>query len=131
MTKRVHVVAGIIVREGEVLLAKRPQQKHQGGLWEFPGGKVEQDELPINALKRELAEEVNLKIADASIYLQLNHDYSDKLVQLDFYWIDRFRGEAQGLEGQELRWVALNQIDQFKFPAANVAVVESLLQVEV
>lgn len=130
MSKRVHVVAGIIYRDGQILLAKRPQDKHQGGLWEFPGGKVEPLETPASALKRELKEEVNLTVVSAKPYAQISHDYSDKLVQLDFYWLEDFTGEPTGLEGQELRWVPVSELSTYAFPEANTPIVKQLMSAQ-
>lgn len=126
--KRVHVVAGIIVDPaGRILIAKRPDHLHQGGLWEFPGGKCEPVEEPRRALVRELQEELGIAVTGCRPYWQESHDYPDKHVLLDFWWVDGFRGEPAGMEGQQVRWVARAELGQFDFPAGNRAVVARLL----
>ena len=84
--KRLHVAAGVIRgADGHVLIAKRPLDKHQGGLWEFPGGKVEEGETAEAALARELAEELGIAVIAARPLIQVRHDYPDKQVLLDVW----------------------------------------------
>ncbi|WP_299771768.1 8-oxo-dGTP diphosphatase MutT [uncultured Pseudoteredinibacter sp.] len=132
MKKTVHVMVGVIWGKSEraksILLAKRPDHLHQGGLWEFPGGKLEQGEEPRDALSRELKEELDIELLAASPLMDVSHDYGDKAVFLDIWQVNDFKGQEQGLEGQELRWVPLVELDQYAFPAANVAIVERLQQ---
>jgi 8-oxo-dGTP diphosphatase len=129
VSKLVHVAAGVVLNnQQQVLLALRPIDKHQGGLWEFPGGKVEAGETVQAALARELYEEINLTVLAAEPFLIQEHDYSDKHVKLDVWLVTRFIGEPQGKEGQELRWVALSALANYQFPAANQVVVDALLK---
>lgn len=132
MKKTVHVMVGVIWGKADkamsILLAKRPDHLHQGGLWEFPGGKLEQGEEPRDALSRELKEELDIELLAASPLMDVSHDYGDKAVLLDIWQVSDFTGQEQGLEGQELRWVPLAELDQYAFPAANVAIVERLQQ---
>ena len=125
---RVYVVAGIIKNSNnEVLLSKRHVKQHQGGLWEFPGGKKEDNETVKQALARELEEELGISIVDAEPFHKLEHDYSDKAVLLDFWLVQSFSGEPQGLEGQQVQWVPIEKLKHYQFPEANVPVVEALL----
>ncbi len=81
--KRVHVAAAVIRgSDGRVLIARRPEDKHQGGLWEFPGGKVEDGEPVRAALARELEEELGIRVERARPLIQVRHDYADKHVLL-------------------------------------------------
>ncbi len=126
---RVLVAAGIIVnQQGQVLIARRPDHLHQGGLWEFPGGKVEAGEPLANALRRELKEELAIEVLNADPYKTIFFDYPDKQVQLAFFWVDHFQGQACGLEGQEIQWVAVGKLVDYAFPAANQAIVDELVQ---
>lgn len=126
--KRIHVVAAIIIdAQQRVLIARRHQHLHQGGLWEFPGGKLEPGETALQALQREIREELALEVVSASLFQQITHDYPDKSVLLEFWQVTEFSGEARGIEGQPIAWVALNELRNFEFPAANVPVVEALL----
>ena len=126
MVKRIHVVAAVIRgADNRVLIAKRPAHLHMGGLWEFPGGKVEQFESSFEALERELKEEVDITVNAARPLIQIAHDYPDKHVFLDVWEVNEFAGEARGVEGQEINWVTPNELDQYAFPAANAAIVTS------
>jgi len=128
MTREVvHVVAAVIVnRDDQVLLALRPDHVHQGGLWEFPGGKVESGESPVEALARELQEELALTLVSARPLIQVLHHYSDKSILLDVWYVDGIEGDAQGCEGQLIRWVDRSQLDTYSFPAANLPILSAL-----
>lgn len=122
--KRIHVAAAVIrSADGRILIAKRPLDKHQGGLWEFPGGKVEAGETLQVALARELAEELGIRVTAAQPLIQVRHDYPDKQVLLDVWQVTAFDGEAHGAEGQPLAWVEPAQLPDYRFPAANGPIV--------
>lgn len=123
---RLHVVAAVIRDpQGRILIAQRPAHKHQGGLWEFPGGKVEAGEAPAAALARELAEELGIQVTGARPLLQVRHDYPDQAVLLDVWQVDAFTGDAHGAEGQPLAWVAPRELADYDFPAANRPIVQA------
>lgn len=127
--EQIHVAVGIILNvSGEVLIALRDRDKHQGGLWEFPGGKVEAGESVSEALRRELQEEVNLHVLKSSPLLTIEHNYGDKQVRLDVRQVDEFHGEASGMEGQPICWVELENLQDYQFPDANRAIVSFLLE---
>ena len=120
----VHVAVGVILDQNRnILLTRRAADSHQGGLWEFPGGKVEAGESLELALGRELREELGITIGRTSALLEITHDYGDKAVLLDVHMVWDFTGEAQGLEGQPLAWVAPRELAQYPLPAANVPIV--------
>ena len=126
--KRVHVAVGVILNaSNQVLLAKRPHNLHQGGKWEFPGGKVEQGESTSQALIRELKEEVNLIVSDTRPLMTISYDYPDKQVLLDIHTVTAFTGDPHGLEGQPVVWAELNTLKDFDFPAANAPIIDKLL----
>lgn len=128
MTKRIHVAVGIILNtDGQILLAKRPEHLHQGGKWEFPGGKVEQNETVTQALIRELKEEVALNVHSSEPFMALSYDYPDKQVLLDIHTVTDFTGEAQGLEGQQVVWVEKHELTHYDFPDANKPILAKLL----
>ena len=123
----VHVAVGVILDgSGRVLLSRRAADSHQGGLWEFPGGKVEPGETLVVALARELQEELGIRVRRSSPLLEVRHDYGDKQVLLDVHVVWEFAGRAQGREGQPLAWVAGDELGQYSFPAANVPIVEAV-----
>ena len=127
MESYLKVVVGIILQGDKLLIAKRPKEQHQGGLWEFPGGKVEAGESNLDALKRELKEEVNIKVKEAQLFEEIQFDYPDKSVHLLFYKVIEFTGDAKGLEGQEVRWVNLSRLNNYSFPEANNEIIKLLL----
>lgn len=122
--KRVHVAAAVIRgTDGKVLIAKRADTQHQGGLWEFPGGKVEPGETVRDALARELHEELGIVVSAARPLIQIKHDYPDKQVLLDVWEVSSFTGEPHGAEGQPLAWVTSRALADYEFPAANQPIV--------
>lgn len=125
--KRIHVAVGVILRDEEILLAVRPNDTHMGGLWEFPGGKVDTDETVQQALVRELQEELGITATSFAPLITIQHDYTDKSVYLDVWCINGFSGQARGKEGQKIRWVNKQDLADYEFPAANVAIVNKLL----
>src|SRR5262245_18716033 len=106
-----HVVAAVIQNDqGQVLIAKRPAKKHLAGYWEFPGGKVEENEPVFNALRRELDEEIEIFIIREETSCQTEYTYTDKQVLLDVWWIKEFSGNPQGNEGQTIQWVSISNL---------------------
>ena len=128
--KVVHVAVGVIVDESQetqrVFLTRRHLNVHQGGKWEFPGGKVETNETVAQALSRELSEEVNIEPLACQPLLKVEHDYGDKQVLLDVYLVNHFNGQPSPQEGQESAWYDISQLADIDFPKANVAIVEAL-----
>mgnify|MGYP002632837608 CR=1 FL=1 len=132
--KPIHVAVGVIFdnhQADRILIAKRPQHLHQGGLWEFPGGKVSQGETVYQALQRELFEELAIEVVEAQPLMKVAHDYTDKQVLLDIWTVTVFLGEARGVEGQACCWVSLDEIldkqqSEYKFPEANQAILKKL-----
>ncbi|MDT3313139.1 Nudix family hydrolase [Pseudomonas sp. rhizo66] len=122
--KRVHVAAAVIRDDsGKILIARRADTQHQGGLWEFPGGKVEADESVETALARELNEELGIVVGAARPLIKVRHDYPDKQVLLDVWEVSAFTGEPHGAEGQPLAWVTTKELASYEFPAANQPIV--------
>ena len=134
--KRIQVVAAVIFRfdktlaqseNNHILIARRADHLHQGGLWEFPGGKVEKGETHHQSLVRELQEEINITITSASPMMQISHDYIDKSVTLDIWKVIEFEGNPEGAEGQEIRWVSMDELRDYDVPAANQPILQKLL----
>lgn len=122
-----HVAVAVIINtEQEVLIALRQAHQYQGGLWEFPGGKVEAGEATSEALKREVKEELDLAVVTATPLLEVTHDYGDKLVLLDVWHVSEYAGEARGVEGQTIRWCAVNDLDMVNFPEANKTIINAI-----
>lgn len=127
MTKLVHVAVGVLVdNDGKIFIAKRSLSAHQGGLWEFPGGKVDAGETVQQALVRELREELAIDVLASQPLIQIRHHYPDKSVLLDVHKITQFTGEPCGNEGQPVQWVDAGNLNNFEFPAANRPIIAAI-----
>ena len=122
-----HVAAGILHDSaGRVLITERLCDGPFDGLWEFPGGKISDGESVVEALKRELAEELGIETIALRPFMELHHEYPDRIVDLEFFLVSEWRGEPAGLEGQGLRWVAIDELDEAELLPADAPVVERL-----
>ena len=127
MKKVLQVAVGVIKNtQGEILIALRDRSAHQGGLWEFPGGKIEQDETVEKALTRELKEELDIDVEAALPLITINHDYADLSVRLKVWSVERFLGQAKSCEGQPLKWVKPCELEYFSFPEANLPIISAV-----
>jgi 8-oxo-dGTP diphosphatase len=124
----VHVAVGVIEREGRVLIARRPDHAHQGGLLEFPGGKVEPGETVQQALVREIHEETGLRLSERGLepVITIRHDYGDKTVLLDVWRSASAQGEPEGREGQPIEWRHPADLQDHEFPEANRPIIRAL-----
>ena len=122
-----HVAVAVLVNaRAEVLLSRRPDHVHQGGLWEFPGGKVEPGEDVTAALRREIREELGVAVGRCTPLIRVPHRYPDRSVLLDVWRVDDFEGEPHSREGQPVEWVPVDALRSRDFPAANRAIVRAL-----
>ena len=122
-----HVAVGAIVNaRGEVLVARRAAYRHQGGRWEFPGGKVDAGETIRAALARELREELGIEVLAAEPLVAVRHAYAEQTVLLDVWLVTHWQGEAHGREQQPLRWLTADALEPREFPAANAAIIDAL-----
>ena len=123
----VRVVAGVLRDDQRrVLIAQRPMDKHMGGYWEFPGGKIAPGESAQAALARELDEELGITLHRCHWLLQLRHDYPDRSVELEVLIVDDYQGVPAGLEGQALRWVQAQELGKQALLPADRPIVEAL-----
>lgn len=127
-----HVAAGILRDvSGRVLITERLCDGPYNGLWEFPGGKIRDGESPLAALRRELLEELGIEAVSLKPFMNLSHSYPDRSVALEFFFVDEWFGEPAGLEGQQIRWVAVADLDVDELLPADaplVAVLRRYLQ---
>jgi len=122
--KVLQVAAGVIKNpQGQILIALRDASLHQGGLWEFPGGKLEPGETAEQALIRELKEELDINAHAAMPLITVKHSYPDRHVQLNVFLVESFSGLAKGCQGQPLKWVEPDDLLNFSFPAANQPII--------
>lgn len=127
MSNIVHVAVAVIINKNhQVCISLRHKEAHQGGLWEFPGGKVEPGESVDAALVREIKEELDLVINHPRPLIKITHSYADKKVCLHVRKILSFDGQATGVEGQQVKWVSIDQLSAYDFPEANNAIVKAL-----
>ncbi len=123
----IHVAAAVIVDAGgRVLLTKRAEHLHQGGLWEFPGGKLESGESMEQALRREIREELGLQLLGHRPLIRNLHHYPDKSVLLDVHLITEYSGIPEGLEGQPLVWVEPEKLASYPMPQADILVLKAI-----
>ena len=125
--KHFHVAAGILRdAAGRILIAERLCDGPFNGLWEFPGGKIALGEEPGAALKRELAEELGIEVTSSAPFMDLHHEYPDRVVDLEFFLVTDWLGEPRGMESQGLRWVSASDLDAAELLPADKPVVEAL-----
>jgi 8-oxo-dGTP diphosphatase len=122
-----HAAVGIIIdNQQRILISKRPAHKLKGGFWEFPGGKIEENESPEEALIREVKEEVGIQVLKLEKLLQYHHHYTEHSALLEVFVITRFVGAAESLEGQEIQWITIDEWTNFRFLEANIKIIETL-----
>lgn len=122
------IAVGIIRNaQQEIFIARRPHGVHMGGFWEFPGGKVEEGETPMQALVRELQEEVGIGVEQARLMATSQHHFPDRDMRFYFFVVEGWRGTPLGNEGQAVRWCLQGQLDPADFPPANAAIIHQLI----
>lgn len=125
--RQLEVAVGVVMNDlGQVLIARRPESVHLGGLWEFPGGKAEPGESIEASLARELKEELGIEVETSAPLITLTNHYPDLNVRLHVRKVLAFRGQAHGREGQPIRWVSVDALSSFPFPDANRPIISAL-----
>ena len=123
-----HIIAAGIIRRGDrVLIARRHENGLLGGLWEFPGGKVEDGETPEQAVRREIREELAVRVRVDDLFMTLDHQYSHFTITLHAFLCTYLSGQPKALGCAEWRWVPMSELNEFAFPAANKAILMKLL----
>ena len=126
MPDRLVVVAAVIEQAGRFLVARRLEHTHLAGYWEFPGGKVHHGETQIDALQRELLEELNTGILNPRRIFHTAHAYPERVVELHFYR-GELTAEPQPMLGQELRWITREDFGELEFPPADAELIDGLI----
>ena len=123
------VAAALVDADDRVLIAQRPQGKALAGLWEFPGGKLDADERPEDALIRELREELGIVIKPACLapLTFASHAYEDFHLLMPLYVCRRWEGFVQSLEGQALKWVRAKELRDYPMPPADAPLIPHLV----
>ena len=123
-----HVTAGIIWRQdGRLLITRRPEGRHLSGYWEFPGGKQEAHESLEDCIAREIKEEIGLDVMVASHLLSVPYEYDVKRITLHVFHCLSTGGQPRSLEGQDMRWIQLDEITRYAFPPADRQVIQFLI----
>lgn len=122
------VVTALIQREGKILLGQRPEGHSLAGVWEFPGGKIEMNELPEEALQRELREEIGIHAEIGELVLASSHCYGATGILLLFYNVRFWKGEIKPVHHAELKWVTPKQLSGLKLPEANQYILPRILK---
>lgn len=123
------VTAAIIRRDDAILIARRGPASRLAGLWEFPGGKVEEGEDLRACLIREIAEELGIRIAVEEAFRTVEHDYGEHgVIQLASFFCQLIEGEPEPTFHSEVRWVKLEELGRYTFAPADIPIVESLLE---
>jgi 8-oxo-dGTP diphosphatase len=123
------VAVALVDADGRVLIAKRPEGKTLAGLWEFPGGKVEDGERPETALIRELKEELSIDVTESCLapLTFASHAYVDFHLLMPLYVCRRWKGVAASAEGQELQWVRPLKMKDYPMPPADLPLIPHLI----
>jgi 8-oxo-dGTP diphosphatase len=124
-----HKIIGVAViwnDEKQILIDRRLPQGAMGGLWEFPGGKIEVGETIEECIKREIAEELGIEIAVGEHLITIDHTYTHLRVTLTVHHSQHLAGVPQAIECDEIRWVSLDELDEFTFPEANGEIIVAL-----
>ena len=124
----IDVAAGLVFRDGKLLITQRHADAHLGGLWEFPGGKRECDETFETCLVRELREELGIEVSVGRLIEALEHDYPEKRVSLKFFRCEWLANEPQALGCPAFAWITRDQLAGYNFPAADARLLERLHQ---
>jgi len=122
----IQVTAGLIFREGKLLITQRPEGSHLAGLWEMPGGKQAPGETLPECLKRELHEELGIEVAVHELLHECEHEYPLKTVKLHFFRCTLLRGEPRPIQCENLAWVTASELSQYEFPPPDASLIESL-----
>jgi mutator protein MutT len=122
----IDVAAGLIFRDGKLLITKRYDDAHLGGLWEFPGGKLEPKETFEQCLVRELREELGIEVKVGELVESLTHEYPGKTVHLKFFVCGWQKNEPQALGCSEYKWVKAEELKGHEFPEADARLLERL-----
>lgn len=124
--KTYRVTAAIIKKDNKILIARRAANKHLAGYWEFPGGKIEDNETPEICLKRELNEELGITVNVGNFFMENQHDYGTKIILLQAYLCELISGSIVLRDHDKFEWVVKSDLSNFNFAPADIPFVKAL-----
>jgi 8-oxo-dGTP diphosphatase len=119
-------VAVIWNQSGQILIDRRKASGTMGGLWEFPGGKIEAGETVAECIVREICEELAIEISVGAHLITIDHTYSNFQLTAIVHHCQHLSGIPQPIESEEVRWVKVSDLNNYQFPAANVAIIRAI-----
>ncbi|MFV9996595.1 MAG: 8-oxo-dGTP diphosphatase MutT [Arsenophonus endosymbiont of Dermacentor nuttalli] len=127
--KQLNIAVGIIRNaQQEIFITQRAANSHMGGFWEFPGGKLEIGETPVEALTRELKEEIGIDVINSQLLRVVEHEFADRsIIRLHFFLVEQWDYQPYGKEGQSSRWLLQKSLVVEEFPPANRVIVDMLI----
>jgi mutator protein MutT len=123
-----HIGVAVIWNDDrQILIDKRKAGGAMGGLWEFPGGKIEAGETTIDCILREIKEELDIEISVGDLLIEIEHTYPTFQVILTVHNCKYLSGKPQPIECDEIHWVEPHELDRYEFPAANIQIINAIL----
>lgn len=126
--EKITVTAAVICQKEKILITRRPEGVHLGGMWEFPGGKKESSETLEQCMERELFEELGINVRVEKKLIQVRHEYRSKIVELHFFKCAILKGCAEPREGQEMEWVEPGMLKDYTFPPPDKKIVACITE---
>ncbi|MGB9601707.1 MAG: 8-oxo-dGTP diphosphatase MutT [Limisphaerales bacterium] len=124
--KSIEVAAGLIFKDGKLLITRRKKEDYLGGLWEFPGGKRNVNETFEDCLKRELMEELGIEVSVGELLWSMTHNYPEFQVHLRFFFCSLIKGEPKPIGCDSIQWISREQLCDYQFPEADALLVDLL-----
>jgi 8-oxo-dGTP diphosphatase len=121
------VTAGIICSKNKILIARRAPGKHLGGLWELPGGKLEEGESAEECLSRELKEELGITVDVGNFFMENQHQYGDRTILLKAYLCDLVSGDVILNDHDQVEWVSISEFEKYTFAPADIPFIKALV----
>ena len=128
MKKQIKVVGAVIEKKGKILCAQRGQDKSLAGLWEFPGGKIEQNETPQQALEREIKEELICEVSIKNKIITASYEYDFGIVELTTFFCELIEGEPKLTEHESIKWLPISELSTLEWAPADIPTIDALVK---
>lgn len=124
----IDVTAALMIRDGKILIAQRGGGEKLGGKWEFPGGKIEENESPEFCLKRELREEFGIDVEVGEFFHNSEFEYPEIKINLMAYWVKKFDGDMNLSVHSRVKWIDFGDLKRYDFAPADIPIVGKLMK---